>query len=137
MMGYVLLADSLIVGFGIPIFHHPSLACPWELRVSSPKYMKKFVMLFEVPFKDGGNEEVRRISTLVTLAKVVFTIWLGAVRESLQLVIKELVPWELENVTRGGVRVDRYIPPLPKSRAGNGHHRRDNARPTVCRSDVG
>lgn len=62
----------------------------------SPK--RKFITFLEVPFKGGGDEEVGRIRSLAILAKAVFAIWLGAVRESSKPAIKELAPWAVENV---------------------------------------
>ena len=69
---------------------------------SDIKYLKldprsKFVTLFEIPFKDDSDEEVRRVRALVSLARVVFVIWLGAFSEQPKPVVSELVPWRLEN----------------------------------------
>jgi hypothetical protein len=63
----------------------------------------KFITLFEVPFKDGSSQEIRRIRTLVTLARAVFVVWLGAVKESSKPAIKELNPWELECIHYRGL----------------------------------
>lgn len=52
----------------------------------------RLVTYFEVPFRDHSDEEIERIKTLVALARAVFVIWLGAVRESSKLPIKDLVP---------------------------------------------
>ena len=66
----------------------------------SPK--GKFVTLFEIPFKDDSDEEVRRVRRLVTLARAVYAIWLGAFKERSGPVVNELVPWDLEHIRYQG-----------------------------------
>ena len=48
--------------------------------------------------QDRSDAEVKKIRALVTLARAVFVIWLGAVKELSNLVIKELVFWEEGNI---------------------------------------
>jgi hypothetical protein len=52
----------------------------------------RLVTYFEVPFRNESDEEIERIKILVALARAVFVIWLGAVRESSKLPIMDLVP---------------------------------------------
>ncbi len=63
----------------------------------------QLITLFEVPFRDNSDEEVMRIRSLVTLARAIFAIWLGAVRELANPEIKRLVPWELEGLHYHGL----------------------------------
>lgn len=62
----------------------------------------KLVTLLEVPFKDKSLQETMRVRALVRLARAVFIIWLGAVREAAKPAIKQLVPWELECIRYQG-----------------------------------
>lgn len=48
--------------------------------------------------QDRSDAKVKKIRALVTLARAVFVIWLGAVKELSNLVIKELVFWEEGNI---------------------------------------
>jgi hypothetical protein len=52
----------------------------------------KLVKYFEAPFRDDSDKEIERIKTLVALARAIFVIWLGAVREESKYPIKDLVP---------------------------------------------
>ena len=63
----------------------------------------QFVTLFEVPFADDSREEVERIRTLVTLAKAVLVIWLGAVEKRSRTAITGLVPWDIETISYLGI----------------------------------
>jgi hypothetical protein len=47
--------------------------------------------------------EIERIKTLVALARAIFVIWLGAVREESKYPIKDLVPWGLNNIGYHGL----------------------------------
>ncbi|KAG9231510.1 hypothetical protein BJ875DRAFT_444016 [Amylocarpus encephaloides] len=61
----------------------------------------KLITLLEVSFKDGSAEEVEKIRRLVTLAREVFVIWLVAAKDC--SAIKEIVPWELEDILYHGL----------------------------------
>jgi hypothetical protein len=63
----------------------------------------KLVKYFEAPFRDDSDEEIERIKTLVALARAIFVIWLGAVREESKYPIKDLVPWGLNNIGYHGL----------------------------------
>lgn len=63
----------------------------------------KLITLFEMPFKDDSDEEARRVRRLVTLAREVYAIWLGAIKDRSNPVINELVPWGLEHIRYRGL----------------------------------
>jgi len=63
----------------------------------------KFITLFETPFRDDRDEEIKRVSALVTLAKAVFTIWIGAFREPTRPEIAEMIPWEARAIRYHGL----------------------------------
>ncbi|KAL2012465.1 hypothetical protein VTN00DRAFT_5183 [Thermoascus crustaceus] len=69
----------------------------------------KLVTLLEVPFKDDSHEETLRVRALVRLARAVFAIWLGAVRESSKPLIQKLVPWELEYIRYRGLASCKFL----------------------------
>ena len=69
----------------------------------------QFVTLFEIPFKDDSYEEISRVRHLVTLAKTVFVVWLGAVKDHSKPAITELVPWGLENIRYHGLSGYRAV----------------------------
>jgi hypothetical protein len=52
--------------------------------------------LLKVPFKDGSDEEVKRIRRLVRLAREVVVLWLAAAKDC--SAIKEIAPWGLEDI---------------------------------------
>jgi hypothetical protein len=63
----------------------------------------RLVTYFAVPFRDDSDEEIERIKTLVTLARAVFVIWLGAVRESSKLPIKDIAHSGLDKIDYHGL----------------------------------
>ena len=62
----------------------------------------KFITLFTIPFKNDSMEEVQRTRTLVTLARAIFVIWLGAVKEDSKLAVEDLVPWGGKDISYHG-----------------------------------
>ena len=60
-------------------------------------------MLLEVPFADDSTEEIKRLRTLVALARAVLVIWLGAVKKDSKKAITGLVPWDIEPINYLGL----------------------------------
>lgn len=67
----------------------------------SPK--SKIVTLFEVPFENDSDEQVRTVRSLVAVARAVFVIWLGAVKDPLKPTISSLTPWQPERIQYHGL----------------------------------
>ena len=63
----------------------------------------KFVTLLEVPFADDSTEEIKRVRTLVALARAVLVIWLGAVKKESKKAITGLVLWDIETINYLGL----------------------------------
>lgn len=63
----------------------------------------QFVTLLEVPFADDSAEEIKRVRTLVALAKAVLVIWLGAVGKQSRKAIAGLVPWDIATINYLGL----------------------------------
>lgn len=58
----------------------------------------QFVTLLEVPFADDSTEEIKRVRTLVALAKAVLVIWPGAAKKQSRKAIEGLVPWDIATI---------------------------------------
>lgn len=81
----------------------PSLGRREEALISKIKRLDlspdgEFITLFTVPFKNGSFDDVENVKALVTLARMVLMIWLGAVDERWKPAIKDLVPCGLEHI---------------------------------------
>jgi len=59
--------------------------------------------LFEVPFSDDSDEEIRRIRSLLALARAVFVMWLGAVDDISKPAIDEFTPWRQQDIMYHGL----------------------------------
>jgi hypothetical protein len=62
----------------------PSLGRREEALISKIKRLDlspegEFITLFTVPFKNSSFDDVENVKALVTLARIVLIIWLGAV----------------------------------------------------------
>ena len=76
--------------------------CPSNRKVAGRNDIKelglsptgKFITLFETPFRGESDEEIKSARALVTLAKAVFKIWLGAFCEPTRPEITLMIPWE-------------------------------------------
>jgi hypothetical protein len=89
---------------------------------------KEFIPLFRVPFKNGSSDDVIHVRALVILARTVLMIWLGAVDKGLKPAIKDLVPWELEDIKYLGLAGDN--PLAVNINGGGGAKKRDNDKGT-------
>jgi hypothetical protein len=78
----------------------------------------EFLTLFVVPLKNGSEDEIMNDLVLVKLARVVLMIWLGAVEEGREPAIKDLIPWELENIEYHGLAGDNPLATNFKGRDG-------------------
>jgi hypothetical protein len=69
----------------------------------------EFITLFTEPFKNGSFGDVENVKALVTLARMVLMIWLGAVDERWKPAIKDLVPCGLEHIKYLGLAGDNPL----------------------------
>jgi hypothetical protein len=92
----------------------PSLGRREEALISKIKRLDlspdgEFITLFTVPFKNGSFDDVENVKALVTLARMVLMIWLGAVDERWKPAIKDLVPCGLEHIKYLGLAGDNPL----------------------------
>lgn len=69
----------------------------------------EFKTLSIVPFENGFDGKVTDVRALAILTRWALTIWLGAVDEGLKPKVKELVPWDLENIEYFGLVGDNPL----------------------------
>jgi hypothetical protein len=81
-----------------------------------------------VTFNNGSNCDVMKVRALVILARTVVMIWLGDVDEGLKPAIKDLVPWELENIEYLRLAGDNLL--ATNFNGGDGTEKRGNYKGT-------
>ena len=93
----------------------PPLRQREEALISKIKYLNlsldgEFIPLFIVLFKNGSFNNVKNIKALVTLARIILIIWLGAINERWKPAIKDLVPCGLEHIKYLRLAGDNPLP---------------------------
>jgi hypothetical protein len=108
---YLYLGTASSYGGGLAC-KRQDLLSPWPSARQKPPRLeicdlglshRKLVTVLEIPFLDSSDEEIRRIRTLVALARAVFVIWLGAVKPVWKPAIDGLTPWRQQDIPYHGL----------------------------------